>query len=108
MKQYCPLCGSEFIDGACPNDHSFKKMCLNCAWLSENEAGELVCSNEQNQKDAAEKVRASIIKESDIGYSIKNLAFELSPLPLKKPTLKCGKWTLDVEKIEGIIFDSFK
>ena len=97
MEKYCVFCGENTVDGVCPNGHLFKKMCLNCAHMGEKTTDEegnvLVCENEDNLNAAKEKILGAATSESG-GYKIKNISFELEPLPLKKPTAKCKNWVL--------------
>ena len=73
-----------------------RKMCLNCSFLKENEKGELVCSNQDNMKAAMEPVYDALNKVN--GYNLVTL--EVEPVPLKKPTNRCGNWALSDEVIE--------
>ena len=94
---YCKFCGEPLNEGGkCPNNHAFKKMCMNCAHLGAIEDAEtgkasLVCMNEENKKAALEKM-LKLLEGSKSGYAVKTL--EIEPVPLKKPELKCGKWEL--------------
>ena len=104
---YCRLCGEKVeLDGKCPNSHEFKKMCINCAFIGETAADDvsekksLVCMNEENRKEALNKM-LKILEENGGGYTVKNL--EIEPVPLKKPTLKCGKWCLSEEVKEEVL-----
>lgn len=104
---YCNLCGEKLgEDGKCPNNHVFKKMCLNCACLgsteNDGESGKaaLVCLSEENKKEAMEKM-LTILKENGGGYSVKNL--EIEPVPLKKPELKCKRWSLSEAAREEVL-----
>ena len=93
MSKFCPLCGSELVDGICPNQKShFKQMCLNCEFCKADEDGETYrCVSEGNMNNALKKIKESV---PDLGYEI-----QLKPLPLKKPTLKCALWSPDRERI---------
>ena len=90
----CNLCGTELNEeGKCPNNHTFKKMCLNCAFLKrENDA--LLCGNDENACGMLDKIRDAANKVCN-GYEITGI--DIKPLPLKKPELKCGKWELSEE-----------
>ena len=90
MSELCKLCGQEMENGVCPVDHSFKKMCLNCQDVSDKGEGTYLCTNADNLNAALEKMKAAAEKIG--GYSIENI--EIKPLPLKKPTCKCGNWAL--------------
>ena len=101
---YCKFCGEKLNEeGQCPNNHEFKKMCLNCAFCAEVEEAEsgksyFICSNEENKETAKEKM-LKLLEENKGGYSVTNL--EIAPLPIKRPELKCSKWELnDVVKDE--------
>ena len=101
MSKLCRLCGSEKSEGSCPNDHSFKKMCLNCEFAVRlEEDGDLYrCTNEENLNSAKEKMLAAATKEN-ASYTI--TSFDIEPVPLKRPTLKCGKWVLS-EEVRGAL-----
>lgn len=89
MSEICKICGTEKIDGKCPNaEMHLKKMCLNCVSCNIIDNGH-VCLNEENLNDAMEKVKANVPS----GYEIENL--ELKPLALKDATKKCKRWVLD-------------
>ena len=104
---YCKFCGAQLDEeGKCPNDHSFKKMCINCEFCGESEPDEetgkknLVCLNEENKAAALDKM-LNLLKENGGGYSVK--ALEIEPVPLKKVTLKCGKWSLSEDAKEEVL-----
>lgn len=89
MEKLCILCGTPLgEDGKCPVCSQIKKMCLNCTHCGEGEDGSLLCNNPEYLSAAVEKVRASLPS----GYEFKQL--ELQPIPLKKPTRFCEKWTI--------------
>lgn len=99
MDNYCIFCGEKLDEnGACCNNHEFKKMCLNCTFCTSTE-GSLYCGNDENKEAALNKMLELIKKESG-GYSVKNL--EIEPVALKKPTLKCGKWELSEQVLNKI------
>lgn len=101
MSEFCKFCGEPLNEeGLCPNGHVFKKMCLNCTSCGKNEDNELVCKNEANLKSAFDKIMAAVQGASQ-AYSVKNL--EIAPLPLKKPTNKCGLWELNNEVLNELI-----
>lgn len=82
----CIFCG-ETLNGnkLCPNiEQHFKPMCLNCQFCDYKQ--NLLCLNDDNKKDAIEKLKSI----NDIGYEIKDII--LSPLPLKDPTKKCKRY----------------
>ena len=101
MEHFCKFCGEPLNEeGLCPNGHVFKKMCLNCTSCGKNEDGELVCKNATNLKSAYDKIMAAV-KDAAQAYAVKNL--EISPLPLKKPTSKCGNWELNDEIVTELV-----
>lgn len=105
MEQFCKFCGGPLNEeGLCPNRHSYKKMCLNCEYCGKNEKSELVCKNEDNFKAAFDKIMAAVSGVTQ-SYSVKNLVIE--PIPLKKPTAKCGSWKLS-DVVLAEIEESFK
>ena len=55
--EYCKLCGLEIIDGIEPCNHTFKKMCLNCAYCNENNC----CTNTVNMEAIKNKINTPII-----------------------------------------------
>ena len=108
MAKYCIICGEPLNEeGHCPNGHEFKKMCLNCRFCGrlDKNTDELVCLNEDNKKAAMDKMLELLSKEGG-GYSVKKL--EIEPVPLKKPSLKCGKWEVDKLRVSEHVFTLFK
>ena len=107
MSEFCKICGTEKVDGKCPNaENHLKKMCFNCVSCKDgnkdiNDSGALFCYNEENLNDAVEKVKANIPS----GYSLENIS--LVPIALKDPTKKCKRWKLNTEIIlkeyEGLV-----
>lgn len=94
MSEICKICGSEKIEGKCPNAEShLKKMCINCISCDCTSEGEHFCANEQNLSDAVEKLKANVPP----GYAIENV--ELKPLALKDITKKCKRWSIDKQKV---------
>ena len=83
----CPFCGSDLVDGKCPNGPHFKPMCLNCNDCQDIDT-KPVCINEENQQSALEKIKESVPS----GYEIETLT--IKPLPLKDATKKCKKWNI--------------
>lgn len=104
MSEFCKFCGEPLQEGVCRNKHTYKKMCLNCEYCGKNEDGELVCKNEENLKSAFDKIMAAVSGVTQ-SYSVKNLVIE--PIPLKKPTAKCGSWRLS-DAVLTEILDMFK
>lgn len=93
MNDFCKICGTEKVNGVCPNAEShLKKMCLNCESCV-NETDTAFCNNPDNLNDAVEKIKQNIPS----GYSLENI--ELKPLPLKDPTKKCKRWKLNVQSV---------
>lgn len=90
MGKYCKFCGTATEGGACPNEHAFKKMCVNCAH-SKEEDEQYFCHNEENMNNALQKVNEAI---KNAGVEAYKVEVSLQPVALKKPTLKCGKWEL--------------
>lgn len=90
----CIFCGEPLNEtGVCPNAaQHFKPMCLNCVNCSQSEDG-LICTNNENKNDAAQKIMQSY----EGGYKITNI--ELSPIPLKDPTKKCKRHTLNTDAL---------
>ena len=98
MSKICKICGTEKVDGKCPNAEThYKKMCLNCVFsellLSDSEEDEYVCGNKENLNDAVEKLK----ENTPGGYVIENIT--LKPIVLKDPTKKCKRHSIDAEKI---------
>lgn len=98
----CLFCGEILNEqGVCPNAaQHFKPMCLSCGYCHPSENGEsLICFNEDNKNETAQKIMQSY----EGGYKITGI--ELSPLPLKDPTKKCKRYSLDPTRlIEEIKF----
>ena len=90
------LTGEELLDGK--EAFSFSKMCLNCAFVKDNEKGELVCGNDENMQAAMAPVYEALQKVN--GYNVNRL--EVEPVALKQPTKKCGKWTLRSEILDYV------
>mgnify|MGYP002520957762 CR=1 FL=1 len=103
MDKYCKFCGEELKDGVCANDHKFKKMCVNCSFMKENEDGGMVCTNEDNLNAIKEKMMSAASGVTD-SYAI--VKFEIEAQPLKQPTKKCGKWSLS-EDVKEEMFKLF-
>ena len=93
----CLFCGTDLIDGKCPNfEQHLNKMCLNCASCgfetSEDGTEKYLCMNETNMNKALEKM-----KDALVGYEIEDI--KIKPLPLKDYTKKCKLWALNGVKI---------
>lgn len=81
----------------------FKKMCLNCEFISTEDGGETcVCTNEENKAAAVEKLKAALPE----GYEISTI--ELKPRPLKAVIKKCGKWTLNKKAVWEAVQNCFE
>ena len=74
-------------------------MCVNCKFSVENEDGSYTCVNEDNLNATKNKMLEAMKSVSE-AYEVKE--FEISPLPLKKPTLKCKSWTLNEKILEEL------
>ena len=93
----CVFCGTDLVDGKCPNfNQHLNKMCLNCSScnceMGDDGTEKYLCVNETNMNNILNK-----IKESLVGYEIEDI--KLKPLPLKDFTKKCKLWTLNGLKI---------
>lgn len=88
MSEFCVICGSELVEGKCPNAHGLKKMCINCLWSRREENG-YVCVNEAVLKPAYEKMLAALPE----GFEVDTI--KLKPMALKNPCKKCGNHDLD-------------
>lgn len=84
MKNNCYFCGTELIEGVCPNVHTFKKMCLNCQYCDENNC----CNNTTNMEIIKNKIKEA----AGDSYIVTQL--DIVPAPLKMPTKKCKNWEL--------------
>lgn len=100
----CILCGDEVLEGDVCGGHKFKKMCINCEFSVKNEDGTYTCNNEDNLKATKEKM-IEAAKAISSSYEIKD--FEIAPLPLKKPLLKCKSWNLSPYVWE-VLMNSFE
>ena len=98
MGKYCKFCGTATEDGVCPNEHAFKKMCVNCAH-SKEEDEQYFCHNEENMNNALQKVNEAI---KNAGVEAYKVEVSLQPVALKKPTLKCGKWELSEDVLAEV------
>jgi hypothetical protein len=86
------ICGTEFVDGKCPQTHVVKPMCLNCQSIT-IDGDEYRCNNDAVLGIAREKMLAALPE----GYEIETL--EIKPMLLKNPCKKCGKYTMDKTKV---------
>ena len=106
-KKNCILCGTEFEEGqSCPSNHVFKKMCINCSHCVADKEGNKICGNEENKKNALEKMKAAVAAASG-GYEIEAVDIKVKPLVLKKPLSCCQQWTLS-ERVIEMIKQAFK
>ena len=107
MEKFCNLCGTQLNeDGACINTHNInKKMCVNCTFVSLTDDGYL-CNNEINMENAKKKIIEAATVAAG-GYSIDNINFDIKPLPLKKPSVKCPQWELNNDIINSFV-ESFQ
>ena len=103
MEKYCKICGVTVDEqGKCSNSHKNKKMCVNCSYVEVTDSGYL-CRNEDNMNDAKDRMIKAAQTVSN-GYTF---TINVSPLPLKNPLAKCGRWVLD-EKIVESFKNSFE
>lgn len=97
-NKYCPLCGELLNEkDACATEHKFKKMCVNCQHVNySNDDNCYICNNIENMEEAKKRI-IDAAKTAAGGYSF---TVEVTPLPLKRPLVKCPRWELskDVEK----------
>lgn len=89
-KINCVLCGEPLTEGKCANEHTFKKMCLNCKFMDD----EMHCVNENNMQMMINKVK-EVLGNS---YTVDDI--KLSPTILKEPTKKCKNWELSENVVE--------
>lgn len=99
MENKCIFCGADIVDGKCPNEPHFKRMCLNCNDCVSIE-GKRVCVNKENQESAIEKIMQAVPS----GYEIETLT--VKPLALKDSTKKCKKWHLVENFMENYLVDN--
>ena len=91
------------VDGKCPSQHAFKRMCINCASCKATDDGKYICEN----TEVMEKVRASMLeKMAELNPSYKVEDLKIAPAPLKKPLSKCSQWRLD-DSVLGDLVDLF-
>ena len=108
MDKICIFCGNPLNEeNKCINEHYVlnKKMCLNCEYLK-NEDASVVCTNTVNMENARNKI-IEAAKAAAGNYSIDGMVFELKPLPLKKPSVKCPQWELNNNIINSFV-ESFQ
>ena len=98
MSEFCIICGSELVEGKCPNAHGVKKMCLNCIWHRRKEEG-FVCTNEVVLKPAYEKMMAALPE----GFEVE--VIQLKPMALKNPCKKCGNHEFDGRAVATRLLD---
>lgn len=92
MSKFCMICGTELVDGKCPQAHIVKPMCLNCVSVTEN-GDEYRCINEVVLGIAREKMLAALPEGYEVGE------IEIKPMLLKNPCKKCGKYSLNKESL---------
>lgn len=98
----CIFCGELLNEeGKCPNAaQHLKPMCINCMHMGvDNIDGSdvCVCCNEDNKNDAIQKIMSSY----EGGYQITGIT--LKPLPLKDPTKKCKRYSLNQPVVEAAL-----
>lgn len=92
MSKFCMICGTELVDGKCPQAHIVKPMCLNCVSVTES-GDEYRCINEVVLGIAREKMLAALPEGYEVGE------IEIKPMLLKNPCKKCGKYSLNKESL---------
>ncbi len=99
MSEKCVFCGTDLVDGVCPNlSQHIKPMCLNCVYCcQELETNTFHCGHPENKKDATNKLLQSVPS----GYEL--ASFELKPLPLKDCTKKCKRWEFTRTAVEQLV-----
>jgi hypothetical protein len=98
MSKFCSICGTEFVDGKCPQTHTVKPMCLNCVSVAED--GEVYrCSNEAVLGIARDKMLAALPDGYEVGE------IEVKPMLLKNPCKKCGNYCLDKVSLARLLLE---
>lgn len=92
------ICGTEFVDGKCPQAHAVKPMCLNCQSIS-IDGDEYRCHNDAVLGVAREKMLAALPE----GYEVGNI--EVKPMLLKNPCKKCGNYCPDRISLARYLLD---
>lgn len=87
MMKNCIICGTELVDGKCPNTHGVKPMCLNCKYVQFID-GKEYCINENVLKTAYDKMMAALPEGFEAELTIK-------PMALKNSCKKCGNYDMD-------------
>lgn len=95
----CLICGTEFVEGKCPNVHELKPMCLNCISISESE-GEYRCLNEAVLDIAREKMMAALPE----GYEVDGIS--IKPMLLKNPCKKCKNYEMNKNRVIRAVLNS--
>ena len=89
MANNCIICGTELVDGKCPNIHGLKPMCLNCVSCIYTINEEYRCDNEKVLEIASQKMMEALPE----GYEVAEL--EIKPMLLKNPCKKCSNYALN-------------
>lgn len=99
MGKYCKFCGTATEEGVCPVGHEFKKMCVNCADSITEDGETYFCNNAVNKETAQKKIAEAI---EAAGVSTYTVEYALHPVALKKPTAKCGQWSLSEDVLSEL------
>lgn len=106
MEKFCKFCGTQLNElGVCTSVHNAnRKMCVNCSFVSLTDDGYL-CNNKVNMENTRKKIieAANSAASAAGGYSIDNFNFDIKPLPLKRPTVKCTLWELNNDIVDEFI-----
>lgn len=86
------ICGTELVDGKCPQTHVVKPMCLNCESVT-MDGDEYRCINDVVLGIAREKMLAALPEGYEVGE------IEIKPMLLKNPCKKCGKYSQNKDSL---------
>ena len=96
MTNKCNICGTELVDGKCPQTHTVKPMCLNCNSVSCDD-NEFRCHNDAVLGVAREKMLAALPEGYEVGE------IEVKPMLLKNPCKKCGNYSMDKMRLARLL-----